>query len=70
LGKLDFDPAWEWELVKLCVIATSMQQSFSPASAKVPTQPAFVLFSWYPLRIGESKELGNGADNRSGTCTG
>lgn len=61
LGKLDFDPAREWELVKTlrayhfdaAIIFTSFSQSPHPAG--------FLCYlAGIPLRIGESKELGNG----------
>lgn len=61
LGKLDFDPAREWELVKTlqsgnfdaAIIFTSFSQSPHPAG--------FLCYlAGIPLRLGESKELGDG----------
>lgn len=61
LGKLDFDPAREWELVKTlrarhfdaAIIFTSFSQSPHPAG--------FLCYlAGIPLRLGESKELGSG----------
>ncbi|WP_016866122.1 MULTISPECIES: glycosyltransferase family 9 protein [Fischerella] len=61
LGKLDFNPEREWELVKIlqagefdaAIIFTSFSQSPHPA--------AFVCYlAGIPSRWGESKELGNG----------
>ncbi|MUG93357.1 glycosyltransferase family 9 protein [Scytonema sp. UIC 10036] len=61
LGKLDFDPMREWELVKrlqnskfdAAIIFTSFSQSPHPAG--------FLCYlAGIPLRIGESKEVGNG----------
>ena len=61
LGKLDFDPAREWELVETlrarhvdaAIIFTSFSQSPHPAG--------FLCYlAGIPLRIGESKELGSG----------
>ncbi len=60
LGKLDFDPVREWELVRTlqdgnfdaAIIFTSFSQSPHPA--------AFLCYlAGIPLRLGESKELGN-----------
>jgi ADP-heptose:LPS heptosyltransferase len=61
LGKLDFDPAREWELVRTlqngkfdaAIIFTSFSQSPHPAG--------FLCYlAGVPLRVGESKEAGNG----------
>ncbi|WP_414585992.1 glycosyltransferase family 9 protein [Scytonema sp. PCC 10023] len=61
LGKLDFDPAREWELVRrlqngkfdAAIIFTSFSQSPHPAG--------FLCYlAGVPLRVGESKEAGNG----------
>lgn len=61
LGKLDFDPGREWELVRTlrdrhfdaAIIFTSFNQSPHPAG--------FVCYlAGIPLRLGESKELGRG----------
>ncbi len=61
LGKLDFNPAREWELVKTlqsgnfdaAIIFTSFSQSPHPAG--------FLCYlAGIPLRLGESKELGDG----------
>ncbi|ARV59750.1 glycosyl transferase [Nostocales cyanobacterium HT-58-2] len=61
LGKLDFDPAREWELVRrlqagkfdAAIIFTSFSQSPHPAG--------FLCYlAGIPLRVGESKEAGNG----------
>ncbi|SRR5579883_155370 len=61
LGKLDFDPAREWELVEVlkagkfdaAIILTSFSQSPHPA--------AFLCYlANIPLRLGESKECGQG----------
>ena len=61
LGKLDFDPARSWELVKTlrdrqfdaAIIFTSFSQTPHPAG--------FLCYlAGIPLRLGESKELGNG----------
>ncbi|GAB1542426.1 hypothetical protein NUACC21_51000 [Scytonema sp. NUACC21] len=61
LGKLNFDPMREWELVKklqngkfdAAIIFTSFSQSPHPAG--------FLCYlAGIPLRIGESKEVGNG----------
>lgn len=61
LGKLDFDPGREWELVKTlqsrhfdaAIIFTSFSQSPHPAG--------FLCYlAGIPLRLGESKELGGG----------
>ncbi|GAA6624064.1 glycosyltransferase family 9 protein [Scytonema sp. NUACC26] len=61
LGKLDFDPTREWELVKrlqnskfdAAIIFTSFSQSPHPAG--------FLCYlAGIPIRIGESKEVGNG----------
>ncbi|KAF3890867.1 glycosyltransferase family 9 protein [Tolypothrix bouteillei VB521301] len=61
LGKLDFDPEREWELVKklqngkfdAAIIFTSFSQSPHPAG--------FLCYlASIPSRIGESKEVGNG----------
>ncbi len=61
LGKLDFDPEREWELIRTlqagkfdaAIIFTSFSQSPHPA--------AFVCYlAGIPLRLGESKEFGQG----------
>ena len=61
LGKLDFDLAREWELVKTlrdrhfdaAIVFTSFSQSPHPAG--------FLCYlAGIPLRLGESEELGNG----------
>lgn len=61
MGKLDFDPPREWELVKTLqsgnfdavIIFTSFSQSPHPAG--------FLCYlAGIPLRLGESKELGDG----------
>ena len=61
LGKLGFDPMREWELVKTlrdrhfdaAIIFTSFSQSPHPAAL-------LCCLAGVPLRLGESKELGNG----------
>jgi ADP-heptose:LPS heptosyltransferase len=61
LGKLDFNPEREWELIRTlqarkfdaAIIFTSFSQS--------PHPPAFLCYlAGIPLRIGESKEFGRG----------
>ncbi len=61
LGKLDFDPGREWELVRTledgkfdaAIIFTSFSQS--------PHPPGFLCYlAGIPMRLGESKEAGNG----------
>jgi ADP-heptose:LPS heptosyltransferase len=61
LGKLDFDPGREWELVRklqerkfdAAIIFTSFSQSPHPAGL-------LCYLAGIPVRIGESKESGNG----------